>query len=128
MQTATPGQIVLMLFEGAIRSLDRAEHGFAIDDPSEANQAIHNNIQRAQDIVHELNMALDLERGGPLAHTLRSLYDYMDRRLAESNLQKSLPGILEVRKRLASLRDAWFEMLKGETGAPAASPALAAAG
>jgi flagellar secretion chaperone FliS len=129
MQTAAPGRVVLMLFEGAIRFLERAEQGFALEDPAEANQTIHNNIQRAQEIVHELNMALDLEQGGDLARTLRSLYEYMDRRLLESNLRKSLDGLVEVKKHLTSLRGAWDEMLRTRETAPenGMHPVLAAA-
>jgi flagellar secretion chaperone FliS len=114
MQTAAPGQIVLMLFEGAIRFLERAEGGFGIDDPAEANQAIHNNIQRTQEILHELNMALDVQSGGELAQTLRSLYEYMDRRLLESNLHKKSEGVVESRRHLSTLRDAWAQMLQGQ--------------
>lgn len=126
MQTAAPGQIVLMLFEGAIRFLERAESGFGIDDPAEANQAINNNIQRAQAILHELNMALDVTNGGELAHTLRGLYEYMDRRLLESNLSKTAEGVSESRQRLATLRDAWKQMLQGQ-GAPDPQRAVMAA-
>ena len=126
MQTAAPGQVVLMLFDGAIRFLDRAEQGFEMDDPAEANQTIHNNIQRAQDIVHELNVALDLRNGGELATTLRGLYEYMDRRLLEANTRKSADGILECKKYLTSLREAWSQMLQGQT-APAMASTLAAA-
>lgn len=110
-QTAAPGQLVLMLFEGALRFLDRAQSGFEMEDPAERNATIHNNVQRVQDILHELNMALDLEQGGDLASTLRGLYEYMDRRLIESNIQKTEAGILEVRERLSRLREAWAEML-----------------
>lgn len=127
MQTAAPGQIVLMLFEGAIRCLDRAECGFEIEDPAESNQTIHNNLQRAQEILHELNMALDLEQGGELAHTLRSLYEYMDRRLLESNLQKTTDGLTETRRHLATLRDAWAQMLRGSDDHVPDGPVLAAA-
>jgi len=122
MQTAAPGQIVLMLFEGAIRFLDRAETGFEVEDPCEANQAIHNNIVRAQEILHELNMALDLEQGGDLAQTLRSLYQYMDRRLLESNLQKTKDGLIEARRHLTVLQKAWEQMLRGDRTAHAAAP------
>ena len=115
MQTAAPGQIVLMLFEGAIRFLERAEGGFIIDDPAESNQTIHNNIQRTQEILHELNMALDLQNGGEIAQTLRGLYEYMDRRLLESNLHKKTDGIVEARKHLTTLRNAWSEMLQGQS-------------
>ena len=127
MQTAAPGQIVLMLFEGAIRFLERAEAGFGIDDPAEANQAIHNNIQRTQEILHELNVSLDLQSGGELAHTLRSLYEYMDRRLLESNRHKKSEGILESRRHLTTLRDAWAKMLQGQSADSRTDAAMAVA-
>src|SRR4051794_6065378 len=110
LQTAAPGQIVLMLLEGAIRFLDRAEAGFGLEDPADANQTIHNNIQRAQDILHELNMALDLQNGGEIAQTLRGLYEYMDRRLLESNLHKKQDGLDEARRHLSRLKEAWAQM------------------
>ena len=116
-----------MLFEGAIRFLERAESGFGMDDPAEANEAIHNNLQRAQDILHELNMALDLQSGGELAQTLRSLYEYMDRRLLESNLQKKTEGIVESRRHLTALRDAWAQMLQGQSTESRTGAAMAVA-
>lgn len=116
-----------MLFEGAIRSLDRAEGGFAIDDPAEANQTIHNNIQRTQEILHELNMALDVENGGELAKTLRALYEYMDRRLLESNTSKTTNGVVEARRHLTVLREAWSQMLQGQPGTTPTRSMMAAA-
>jgi flagellar protein FliS len=116
-----------MLFEGAIRFLERAEGGFGMDDPAEANQAIHNNVQRTQEILHELNMALDLQSGGELAQTLRSLYEYMDRRLLESNLNKQSDGIVEARRHLTTLRNAWAEMLQSQASDVRTSTALATA-
>ena len=62
-QTAPPGQLILMLFEGALRSLERARQGFEAPDPAEANMTIHNNVFRAQEIVRELDQALDMEQG-----------------------------------------------------------------
>src|SRR5882724_12147306 len=83
-QTAPPGQLVLMLYEGAIKFLERALPGFSCDDPAQANMLVHNNLQRAQDIIRELNASLNMEQGGEFAQTLRRLYDYFDRRLMES--------------------------------------------
>lgn len=111
-QTATPGQLILMLYEGAIRFLEQARGGFACDDPLEFNRTIHNNVQRAQAIIQELNDTLNVEAGGPFAATLRDLYFYMDRRLHESNQTKTETGILDVQGRLATLRDAWAQMLR----------------
>jgi flagellar secretion chaperone FliS len=111
-ETASPGQLVLMLYDGAIRFLERARQGFAADDPLEFNQTINNNVLRAQAIINELNLALDLDQGGDLAATLRRLYHYMDRRLQEANQHKKEEGISEVVRRLTVLRNAWAEMLQ----------------
>lgn len=131
-QTAPPGQLVLMLYEGAIRSLDRALPGFDMDDPAEANMVVHNNLQRAQDIIRELSQSLNFELGGEFAAKMRSLYDYFERRLWESDLKKERHGVDEVIKHLTQLRDAWATMLAGQPISPDASyanpaPALVAA-
>ena len=111
-RTASPGQLVLMLYEGAIRFLEHAQTGFSQDDPVEANTTVHNNILRAQEIIRELDFSLNVTEGGELAFQLRRLYDYFDRRLQESNLNKEPAGISEVIKRLSVLRDAWASMLQ----------------
>ena len=122
-QTAPPGQLILMLFDGALLSLDRALLGFDCQDIGQRNAAIHNNLRRAVDIIRELNCSLDLEAGGQLATTLRNLYSYFERRLLESNLKKSRQGIDEVLPMLQQLRDAWFQMLSGNTPSLPATPA-----
>jgi len=109
--TAPPGQIVLMLFEGALRALERSLPGFSLPDPAEANMTIHNNLQQAQEIIRELNGALNMEQGGEFASTMRRLYNYFERRLWESNLQKKQQGVEEVIHHLTVLRDAWASML-----------------
>jgi len=113
--TASPGQLVLMLYDGAIRFLERSLSGFTMDDPIEFNQTINNNLLRAQDIISELSSTLDMTQGGELALTLRRLYDYMDDRLMESNLRKTPEGIDDTLRRLTILRDAWQEMLQRRT-------------
>lgn len=122
-QTASPGQLVLMLYDGALQFLRKALTGFELDDPAEANQTINNNLIRAQDILSELNNTLNIAEGGQLAQTLRRLYEYMDDRLVESNLRKSPEGILDTLDRLTVLRDAWQEMLNGSKAAPASTHA-----
>lgn len=126
-QTASPGQLVLMLFDGAIRFLERSLVGFTYEDPLEFNQTISNNILRAQQIINELNCSLNMQDGGEFSLTMRRLYNYMDWRLTESNHQKSEEGIREVVKRLTVLREAWSQMLEqqGQT-ANSSMSALAA--
>ena len=125
--TAPPGQIVLMLFEGAIRALERSLPGFSHSDPAESNMIIHNNLQRAQHIIRELNAALNMEQGGEFAANMRRLYDYFERRIWESNVRKNASGIGEVIGHLNVLRDAWATMLSNQGSAPDATRALAAA-
>lgn len=122
--TAPPGQLVLMLYDGALRFLERALSAFENDDPLEFNQTINNNLLRAQNILHELNQSLDIQQGGELAMTLRRLYDYMDRRLTESNLKKVPDGITETIQRLTVLRNAWHEMLLGQGAASQPEPGM----
>ena len=119
-QTAPPGQLVLMLYEGAIRFLECALAGFQYEDPLEFNATINNNVIRAQEILNELNNSLDLHQGGDLASTLRGLYGYMNRQLTISNTRKSPEGIHDTVKRLSVLRDAWNDMLRQQGVVPAA--------
>lgn len=125
-QTATPGQLVLMLFDGAINFLERAAKGFELEDPLEFNTTINNNILKAQAIINELNASLDMEAGGELAANLRRLYEYMDYRLTESNRTKTPEELQEVIQRLGVIRDAWAEMIRRQNQSQEnASPALA---
>jgi len=120
-QTAPPGQLILMLFDGALHSMERALLGFEQAAPGPRNEIIHNNLRRAVDIIRQLNASLNLEAGGDLAQTLRRLYHYFDSRLTESNLKKRREGIDEVIRHLGGIRDAWATMLD-QPGHEANSP------
>lgn len=120
-QTAPPGQLVLMLYDGAIRFLECSLVGFDYTDPAERNSTIHNNIKRALDIVRELNFSLNTDAGGELAQTLQSLYSYFEQRLLESNRRKRRDGIDEVIAHLKELRTAWSTMLSNQ-GQPPTDP------
>ena len=111
MQTAPPTQLVLMLYDGALRFLAAADQGFDLEDPLDRNLAIHNNIRKVQDILRELVVTLNLEAGGEVAENLRDLYVYFGERLQESNLKKEREGLVEVVERLTVIRDAWSKML-----------------
>jgi len=128
-QTASPGQLVLMLYEGAIRFLEKSLLGFAHEDPLEFNLTVNNNVLRAQAIISEMNGVLNMEAGGEISANFRRLYDYLNRRLQEANVKKQKEPIEEVLARLRVLRDSWAEMLqKGqENGEPVQEASLQAA-
>jgi len=110
-QTAPPGQLVLMLFDRALRAMDTALTGFDYSDPRRRNETIHNNLRRAVDIIRLLNHSLNLQEGGELAGTLRRLYVYFEDRLVNSNMKKNRDGVDEVISHMKPIRDAWAEML-----------------
>jgi flagellar secretion chaperone FliS len=118
-QTASQGQLVLMLYEGAISFLEKALAGFDHTDLLQYNLTISNNVIRAQAIIHEMNSRLDMNKGGEIADNFRRLYNYHYRRLQQANLRKQKAPIEEVLASLRELRDSWAEMLRQGGGAPA---------
>ena len=128
-QTASPGQLVLMLYDGTLKFLDMALAGFEHKDPLLFNQTINNNVVRAQAIIHEMNASLNMKDGGEVASNFRRLYNYFYRRLTEANRSKQKEPIEETITRLRALRDSWAEMLRngGESRPATAPPEEAAA-
>jgi flagellar protein FliS len=115
--TASPGQLVLMMFDGALKFLALAQEGF--NQPVEnvrRFESININLQKAQNIIAELQGCLNHEAGGEIAVTLDRLYDYYSRRLFEANVKKRVEPVIEVEHFLKELRDAWAEMLRKEEG------------
>ncbi|MTV27351.1 flagellar export chaperone FliS [Nitriliruptoraceae bacterium ZYF776] len=114
--TASPAQLVLMLFDGVLGELDRAEA--AIAEPLD-HAAAHDALVRAQRIVQELDVTLDHDQGGAIAGNLASLYAFVSEQLLEANLVKSAAPLAGVRDVVRPLRDAWAEACVG-VGAPVA--------
>jgi len=113
--TASPGQLVLMLYDGALKFLNFAEEAFNLpEDNPRRYEIINVNIQKAQNILAELRGNLNREAGGELAVTLDRLYDYYERRLFEANIKKKVEAIREVSRFIKELRDAWSEMIRKE--------------
>ena len=111
--TASPGQLVLMLFDGALNAMAIART--ACDDPAgdpRRFEIIHTQLTKAQQIIAELQGTLNMEAGGEFAQTMYRLYDYYDRRISEANLKKQSGPIIEVERLLGEVRNAWSEMLR----------------
>lgn len=122
--TASPGQLVLMLFDGALKAMALARAAFAQPEGDARRiETINHQLQKAQNILHELQNGLNMEAGGEFAQTLNRLYDYHTRRLFEANLRKDVALVIEVEGLVGSLRDAWAEMLsKQDTHTAPAEP------
>jgi flagellar protein FliS len=111
--TASPGVLVLMLYDGALQSLHRAEYGFALESPTKRFEEIHNGLMRAHQILRELQQSLDLEVDSEFGDRMYALYGFMLDKIFEANVKKEAEGLVPVIEMLKSIRDSWEEMLKG---------------
>lgn len=102
-QTATPAQMLIMLYDGAIR-FSRA----ALEAIQQQNhQEVHNNLIKVQDIISEFTITLD--QSSPMAEGLMQLYEYFLFRLREANIKKQPEPIQEVLGYLIELKEVWIE-------------------
>lgn len=102
--TATPGKLLLMLYDGAIGAIEKALE--LIEDKKKFDK-VNNNLIKAQEIVGELLASLNFEAGGDIAKNLQSLYAYMIQRLIEGNFKKEKEPLKEVLTYLKDLRESW---------------------
>lgn len=110
--SASPGQLVVMLYDGLLRYLDSAIEGFNEKDSIKRIEVIHDNLVRAQKILDELNVSLDTERGGALAYQLSDLYTYYLASLAQANILKDQARIEVVRSMIQELREGWIAVVR----------------
>lgn len=109
--TATPGQLVLMLFDGALRNVATALAGFEIESIGPRIEQINNQLLKAQAILRELQSSLDLKAGGEFGRTMWALYDFMLEQLRVANLAKDPEPARVVERLLGEVRGAWAAML-----------------
>ncbi len=101
--TTTQGEVLLILYDGAINFLVQAKVRIAAKDP--AGKGIL--ISKALDIINELDSTLNLEKGGSISENLHNLYFFCNKHLLLANLRMSADMVDEVIKILAGLRSAY---------------------
>lgn len=99
--TASPAELTLMLYEGAIKFCNIAIIGIE----EENIQKTHDNIMKAERIIEELNATLNHKY--PVAKDFENIYNYLIRRLREANTYKDKEILEEVNTHLRSVRDTW---------------------
>lgn len=105
---ASPLQLVIMLYDGAIRFMEAGKYGIEHKDLELQNQ----NLQKAQRIVMELMSCLDMDKGGEIAKNLLALYSYVLNELVEANVGDKIEPIDRCIKILCELRESWVEVEK----------------
>lgn len=106
--TASPEQIMIMLYDGAIRFIRKAQESLAAGDRAGKIEG----IRRAVAIITEFRNTLDHEIGGEIAGNLDSLYDYMLRELIKANTQGDPKPLQIVENMLCELRETWMEAIE----------------
>ncbi len=104
--TASPAELTLMLYDGAIKFCNIAVIGIEQNDIQKA----HSNIIRVQKIIDEFRNTLD--RKYPVAEDFDRVYVYLLKRLYEANIHKDKEILEEVLTHLRSMRDTWVEVMK----------------
>lgn len=104
--TASPGELTLMLYNGCLKFLNRAKLAIADKNIEERNHY----IQRSQAIIGELMSTLNMDM--EISKQMLPLYEYMNRRLTEANIQNDSAIIEEVEGLVTEFRDTWKEVIK----------------
>jgi flagellar secretion chaperone FliS len=104
--TASPGELTLMLYNGCLKFINLAKK--AMEDKN--SEVKNTNIQKAQNIVNELMVTLNMDV--KISKNLQSLYDYLNRRLMEANIRNDVSILNEVEEFMTEFRDTWKQVIQ----------------
>lgn len=110
-QTATPHQLIAMLFRGALEALAKAKGAVERRDIENRTK----QINKSTEIIINLKGMLDHEKGGEVAGNLDQLYDYMVRQLMLANRENSIEKIDEVARLISEIATGWSEIPPEQT-------------
>lgn len=104
-ETASPEQLTLMCYDGALKFMRRAKLAMEDQDLARASEA----TGRAQAIINELNVTLNMDAGGEIAANLRDIYLFVNRHLMQAVIDKDPAAITQSIALIGDLRDAWAQ-------------------
>ena len=107
--TADSGKLVLLLFDGAVRFLTRAQLRLAAGDIGQFAQS----VTRAEAIIAELRSSLNHEQGGEVAENLERLYEFMLLHLSQGLIARSGKHVEQVLRPLQTVREGFEAVLAG---------------
>jgi len=108
-KTASQGKLIVMLYQAAVNNLEEAIA--MIDDNGKIEacniESFGSHVQKAEDIISELQVSLDMEIGGEFAKNLMSLYVYFNKELLDASIKHDKKKLSFICKELKELRDSW---------------------
>ena len=105
-ESRSPMELVVMLYDGAIRFVGQARAAMARQDIAARGEA----ISRVLTIVAELQNTLNVDEGGPIAQELDRLYTHINLRLLDVTAKQDATALDDVEKVLVTLRDGWAQI------------------
>jgi flagellar protein FliS len=122
-KTASQGQLVIILYDEAVKQLNRALDLLELNnsmkkEPGRIEQ-ISKAVMKTEEIITELMVSLDFEQGGEISKNLFSLYTWFNRELLEANIAQDIKRMTTVRDMLVSLRGTWNEIFSKANAEPA---------
>ena len=117
--TASQANLILMMYEGAMRFTRQALDSLDAQDPA----GMVRKIQKARDIVNELSLSLDISQGGEAAARLESLYQFTLSQLTLANIKTDRAPLEAVLRVLTPLTSAWQTVAEGQTEEAPLTPA-----
>ena len=109
---ASPAELTLMLYDGAIKFANKAIMAIEKGHIEDAND----NIIKTQRIIAEFRSTLNFKY--PVAKEFDTVYEYLERRLIQANMEKSTEILEECLEHLRTMRDTWSEVMKINKGVP----------
>lgn len=109
-ETATPAELTLMLYEGAVKFCNIAIVGLEKNDYEKVNT----NIQKCRNIIVELTSTLNMKY--PVAEDFKRMYDYFFALLTEANMKKDMELLERALEELRGMRDVWKEVMTKAKG------------
>ena len=127
-KTASQAELVVLLYEGAVKKLTSASSKFTPDGklPVANIESFSSDVLRAQEIITELQVSLDMEKGGEIARNLMSLYLFFNDQLRSANISKNKDKIDSVLNMMSQLTESWRQAAESSNGTVSsqAQPAL----
>lgn len=120
--TASQGRLVVLLYEGAIKHLKTALTFIEADGSMKPSniEDFGSHLQKAEAIITELQVSLDMEKGGDVAKNLMSLYVFFNEELIAANISHDQNKINFVLTKMNELADSWRQISNSTANAPAA--------
>lgn len=123
-KTASQGSLLVMLYEAACKNLEQALA--LVDDDNKIRacniERFGSHIQKVSDIITELQVSLDMDRGGDIAKNLMSLYIYFNNTLLDCSLSHDKAKVTFVYKMLSELKESWIVAANSTANAQSAMP------